>query len=94
VAILLGIAVWVVAIRYVVPVAADEFTTLGPVVHAVMATGVLGTVLNDAGIAVWLVVSVTLISPLAWFWADARLADRRFPTYTRETSTGPAKLRR
>ena len=93
-AILLGIAVWVVAIRYVVPQAAEAFTTLRPVVHAVMATGVLGTVLNDAGIAVWIVVSVTLISPLAWFWADARLADRRFPTYTRETSTGPAKLRR
>jgi hypothetical protein len=38
-------------------------------VHAVMATGVLGTVLNDAGIYVWLVATVALISPLAWFWA-------------------------
>jgi hypothetical protein len=31
-----------------------------------MATGVLGTVLNDAGIYVWLVFTITLISPLAY----------------------------
>ncbi len=68
-AILLGVAVWVVAVRYVVPQAGEEFSTLRQVVHAVMATGVLGTVLNDAGVYVWLVATITLISPLAWFWA-------------------------
>ena len=68
-AVLLGVAVWVVAIRFVVPQARDEFSTLGPVVHAVMATGVLGTVLNDAGVYVWLAATVALVSPLAWFWA-------------------------
>ena len=93
VAILLGVAVWVVAIRFVVPQAGDEssargtapvdprrahnntgaraqFSTLGPVVHAVMAMGVLGMVLNDAGVYVWLAATVALVSPLAWFWAD------------------------
>jgi hypothetical protein len=40
------------------------------VVHAVMGTGVLGTVLNDAGIYVWLIATIALISPLAWFWAS------------------------
>ncbi len=73
VAILLGVAVWVVAIRFVVPQARDEFSTLGPVVHAVMATGVLGTLLNDAGVYVWLAATVALVSPLAWFWANAAL---------------------
>jgi hypothetical protein len=70
VAIILGVAVWVLAIRFVVPAAADEFSTLDLVVHAVMATGVLGTVLNDAGVHLWLVATITLISPLAWFWAN------------------------
>jgi hypothetical protein len=94
VAIIIGVVVWVVALRFVVPPAVDEFSTLRPVVHAVMATGVLGTVLNDAGIYVWLAATIALISPLAWFWADAGLAGRQFPGYTRETDTGPAKLHR
>ncbi|HLL62617.1 MAG TPA: hypothetical protein VK401_06185 [Propionibacteriaceae bacterium] len=68
-AVVLGIAVWVLALRYVVPSARSEFSTLGPVVHAVMGTGVLGTVLNDAGVYVWLFATVALISPLVWFWA-------------------------
>jgi hypothetical protein len=66
VALILGIAVWVLAIRFVLPRASADFTTLRPVVHAVMATGVLGTVLNDAGIFVWLVATITLIPPLAY----------------------------
>ena len=66
VAAILGVAVWVLAIRFVEPRASAEFGTLGPVVHAVMATGVLGTVLNDAGIAVWLAATIVLISPLAY----------------------------
>ena len=66
-ALVLGIAVWVVAIRFVVPRVSNEFSTLGPVVHAVMAIGVLGTLLNDAGIFVWLAATIVLISPLAYF---------------------------
>jgi hypothetical protein len=66
VALILGIAVWVLAIRFVVPRASADFSVLRPVVHAVMAAGVLGTVLNDAGIFVWLVFTITLISPLAY----------------------------
>ena len=67
VALVLGVAVWVLAIRFVVPRASSEFSTLGPVVHAVMVTGVLGTVLNDAGIFVWLAATIVLISPLVYF---------------------------
>jgi hypothetical protein len=64
--IVLSITVWVLAIRFVVPRASADFGTLRPVVHAVMATGVLGTLLNDAGIFVWLVATIALISPLAY----------------------------
>jgi len=68
--VLLGVTVWLVAIRLVVPRVGEEFRTLALVVHAVMVTGVLGTVLNDAGIYVWLIATIALISPLAWFWAQ------------------------
>ena len=68
--IVLAVTVWVVAIRFVVPAVGDDFSTLRSVVHAVMATGVLGTLLNDGGIYVWLIATITLISPLTWFWAD------------------------
>jgi hypothetical protein len=91
VAILLGVAVWVLAIRFVVPVATDEFSTLDLVVHAVMATGVLGTVLNDAGVYVWLAATVTLISPLAWFWAKgAEMMKDPAPSTRQDPSRSPS----
>ncbi len=63
---ILGITVWVLAVRFVVPRASPDFGTIGPVVYGVMATGVLGTLLNDAGIFVWLVATIALISPLVY----------------------------
>jgi hypothetical protein len=84
VALILGIAVWVLAIRFVVPRVSTDFGTLGPVVHAVMATGVLGTVLNDAGIFVWLVATIVLISPLAYFsWSREESLERHAARTTR-----------
>ena len=82
VAAILGVAVWVLAIRFVVPWASAEFGTLGPVVHAVMATGVLGTVLNDAGIFVWLAATIVLISPLAYLSCSRGEALERHPRRT------------
>ena len=82
VAAILGIAVWVVAIRFVVPRASTDFSTLGPTVHAVMATGVLGTVLNDAGIFVWLAATIVLISPLAYFSCSREESPERHPPRT------------
>ena len=70
-AIILGVTVWLVAIRFVVPKVGTGFSTLGLVVHAVMATGVLGTLVNDGGIYVWLIATIALISPLSWFWASS-----------------------
>ena len=51
VAAILGVAVWLLAVRFVVPRASADFGTISPVVYAVMATGVLGTLVNDAGIS-------------------------------------------
>ena len=41
---------------------------------ALLATGILGTVLNDAGISVWLTVSILVAVAMTWFWVDQRLA--------------------
>jgi hypothetical protein len=80
-AIVLGIAVWVVAIRFVVPGARNSFSTLGPITHTVMAVGVLGTLLNDAGTSVWLAVTIVLGCTVAWFaGADSRSPMK--PTHT------------
>ena len=82
--IVLGIAVWVVAIRRVVPAARDAFSTLGPITHTVMAVGVLGTLLNDAGTSVWLAVTIVLGCTLVWFSVAAEdpAAPSPKPTYT------------
>ncbi len=77
VAAILGVAVWLLAVRFVVPRASADFGTIGPVVYAVMATGVLGTLVNDAGIFVWLGVTITLISPLAYLSCSRGVAMTR-----------------
>ena len=57
-----------------------------------MATGVLGTVLNDAGVYVWLAATITLISPLAWFWAKgAEMAEDPAPSTRQDPSRSPSK---
>ena len=80
--IVLGIAVWLVAVRRVVPATRETFSTLGPVTHTIMAVGVLGTLLNDAGTSVWLTATIVLGCTLAWFAADAADSASPEPTYT------------
>ncbi len=61
---------------------ASEFSTVRPVLVALLATGVLGTVLNDAGISVWLTVSILVAVAVTWFWVDQSAptgADRARP---------------
>ena len=52
------------------PVLAEELTTLRPVLTAILATAVLGTVLNDGGISVWLTVTSAATVTVAWFCVD------------------------
>lgn len=51
---LLGVVVWPLVLRCALPVLAARFPTLPAVLHAVLATAVLGTLVNDGGISVWL----------------------------------------
>lgn len=66
--ILFGVAVWIFAFRYLVPMLTSDFPELRPTLLAIMATGILGTVLNDAGIYVWLIASAVTSFAVAWWW--------------------------
>jgi len=47
----------------------EDFSTIGATMTAVLIMGVLGTVLNDAGIWVWAFVAGVALFPALWFWA-------------------------
>ncbi|MFL6028342.1 MAG: hypothetical protein ACJ72K_15505 [Friedmanniella sp.] len=80
----LGIVCWLLMFRYAVPMLAEELTTLRPVLTAILATAVLGTLLNDGGISVWLTVTSAATVTVAWFCVD-RLHRLGWP------STAPAR---
>ena len=54
---IIGIPLWILIFRYALPLLEQEFTTLRPCLQSILITGILGTLLNDAGISVWLTVT-------------------------------------
>lgn len=84
-ALLIGIVLWGLMFRRVLPVLTDDFTTLRPVAVAVLATAILGTVLNDGGIYVWLVVTAVFSLTVVSLWVDRALTDGRLSWVGRES---------
>lgn len=76
-AVLIGAVLWVVMFRTVLPLLADGFGTLRAVAVAVLATAVLGTVLNDGGVYVWLVVTAVFSLTVGSLWAEQALTAGR-----------------
>ncbi|MET1004018.1 MAG: hypothetical protein ABWX96_00650, partial [Propionibacteriaceae bacterium] len=74
-ALVIGVALWVLMFRRIVPVVDAEFATLRQVAVAVLATAILGTVLNDGGIYVWLVVTSVFSLTVGSLWVDRALTD-------------------
>lgn len=70
VCLVVGVALWVLVLRWALPVLEEDVTTLRPVLLAALATAVLGTVLNDGGISVWLTVTGVVAITVAWFCVD------------------------
>jgi hypothetical protein len=68
--VLFSAAVFFLALRWVAPRIEGSFSTVRPVLIALLATGILGTVLNDAGIAVLLTVSIIVGVAMTWFCVD------------------------
>jgi hypothetical protein len=64
---IIGIPLWILIFRYALPLLEQEITTLRPCLLSILITGILGTLLNDAGISVWLTVTGVVTVTLAWF---------------------------
>ncbi|WP_375424762.1 hypothetical protein [uncultured Friedmanniella sp.] len=71
--IIIGAVVWVAIFRYALPVLVERFSTLRAVLVAALATGVLGTLLNDGGASVFLAGTGVVAVTIAWFCFDRLL---------------------
>jgi hypothetical protein len=67
---LIGIVLWIVIFKYVLPRISPDFTTARSTVIAALIVAILGTLLNDAGIFVWLPVTGEITVVMGWFFFD------------------------
>ncbi|MGO1974604.1 MAG: hypothetical protein ACTH2Q_16730 [Propionibacteriaceae bacterium] len=65
---LISIPLWIVLFRHVLPLLEDEFVTLRATSIAALLTAVLGTVLNDGGISVWITLVAAHAVSVASLW--------------------------
>jgi hypothetical protein len=69
----IGVVLWIVIFKYVLPRISADFTTARSTVIAALIVAIVGTLLNDAGIFVWLPVTGEITVVMGWFffdWAD------------------------
>ncbi len=71
---LVGIPLWILMLRVGVPALSRELSTARPVWIAGLATGVLGTLLNDGGISVFLTVTGLFAATTGWWLLDRAVA--------------------
>lgn len=76
IALVLGILAWTMIFGSAVPRLRQGFPTIWPVAVAVLSVAVLGTLLNDAGISVWMAATALMTMTVAWFWVRGRSAAR------------------
>jgi hypothetical protein len=69
-ALLIGIVLWIVIFRYVVPRVSPDFATVRSTLIATLIVAIVGTVLNDGGIFVWLTVTAQTTAVIGWFFLD------------------------
>jgi hypothetical protein len=69
-ALIIGIGCWVVIFRYAMPLVRQQFSTIHPVLIALLGTAILGAMVNDGGGSVWLTVTAYSTVTIAWFCAD------------------------
>jgi hypothetical protein len=67
---LIGVVLWIVTFRYVVPRVSSGFTTVRSALIAMLIVAILGTLLNDGGIFVWLTVTAQVTAVMGWFFFD------------------------
>jgi hypothetical protein len=67
---LIGVVLWIVIFRYVVPRVSSDFTTVRSALIAMLIVAIVGTLLNDGGIFVWLTVTGQVAAVMGWFFFD------------------------
>ncbi|HEU4908952.1 MAG TPA: hypothetical protein VFT17_08815 [Propionibacteriaceae bacterium] len=67
---LIGVVLWIVIFKYVIPRISPEFTTVRSTGGAVLIVAIVGTLLNDGGISVWLTATAELTTVMGWFFFD------------------------
>ena len=67
---LIGVVLWMVIFAYVVPRISPDFSTLRSTLIAVLMVAILGTVLNDGGIFVWLTATAQITVAMGWYFFD------------------------
>ena len=70
VSLLIGVVLWIVIIRFVVPRISSEFSTLRSTLIAALIVAIVGTLLNDSGIFVWLTVTAQITVAMGWYFFD------------------------
>lgn len=73
----IGVPLWIVLFRFVLPLLQGEFSTLRATSIAALLTAVLGTVLNDGGISVWITLSGAYAVSIASLWLYRSAAEGR-----------------
>ena len=68
--VVVGVVVWILLFRRLLPTLTTGFTTLHMVAVAALALAILGTGLNDGGITIWYTVTLTFILTIAALWTD------------------------
>jgi hypothetical protein len=67
---LIGVLLWIVIMNYVVPRISIDFSTARSTLIAALIVAILGTLLNDGGISVWLTVTAEVTAVAGWFFLD------------------------
>jgi hypothetical protein len=67
---LIGVTLWTVIMTYVVPRVSADFPTVRSALVAILIVAILGTVLNDGGISVWLTATAEVTIVMGWFFLD------------------------
>jgi hypothetical protein len=69
-ALLVGVVVWMLLFRRLLPALRTEFTTLHTVAVAALGVAILGTAVNDGGITVWYTVTFAFAVTVSALWVD------------------------
>jgi hypothetical protein len=67
---LIGVMLWIAIMTYLVPRVSADFTTLRSTLVAILIVAILGTLLNDGGISVWLTATAEVTIVMGWFFLD------------------------